>query len=68
VQTFIRTSRLDAARLVLLDVDNHERVGDLAERLGFSDAAHLSRVFRRAFGLTPSALLSMDVDLGDWPQ
>ena len=26
----------------------------IAERLGFSDAAHLSRLFRSRFGLSPS--------------
>ncbi|BCN54297.1 helix-turn-helix transcriptional regulator [Prescottella equi] len=34
---------------------------------GFSDSAHLSRVFKRNFGLTPSALLGMTVDRDAWP-
>lgn len=54
VQAFIRTSRLDAARLALLDPANEERIGVIAERLGFSDAAHLSRLFRSHYGETPS--------------
>lgn len=33
---------------------------------GFSDSSHLSRVFRESFGLSPSALLGMDVR-SDWP-
>lgn len=54
VQAFIRASRLDATRLALLDPGNRERIGELAERLGFSDAAHLSRLFRARYGETPS--------------
>jgi AraC-like DNA-binding protein len=54
VQTYIRNSRLDAARIALLDVTNDERIGAIAERLGFSDAAHFSRLFRARFDETPS--------------
>lgn len=53
VQAFIRTCRLDAARIALLDPSNDEKVGVLAERLGFSDPAHLSRLFRKRYGETP---------------
>ena len=55
VQAWIRNSRLEAARLVLLDPENRERIGEIAERLGFSDSAHLSRLFRARYGETPSA-------------
>lgn len=54
VQTYIRNSRLDAARSALLDARNDERIGGIADRLGFSDAAHFSRLFRARFGETPS--------------
>ncbi|MEP9357711.1 helix-turn-helix domain-containing protein [Sphingomonas sp. KR3-1] len=54
VQAHIRDMRLDAARQALLNPANPERIGDLAERLGFSDAAHLSRLFKARFGETPS--------------
>lgn len=54
VQAFIRNSRLDAVRIALLDSESKERIGNIAERLGFSDAAHLSRLFRLRFGETPS--------------
>ena len=54
VQTYIRNSRLDAGRIALLDSTNHERIGAIAERLGFSDAAHFSRLFRARFNETPS--------------
>ncbi|WP_404339435.1 helix-turn-helix domain-containing protein [Sphingomonas sp. MMS12-HWE2-04] len=53
VQAHIRNARLDAARAALL-AGGVERIGDIAERLGFSDAAHLSRLFRARFGETPS--------------
>lgn len=54
VQTYIRNTRLDAARQTLLDPGNEERIGAIADRLGFSDAAHFSRLFRARFGQTPS--------------
>lgn len=54
VQAYIRDMRLEAARQVLLNPENIERIGDIAERLGFSDAAHLSRLFKARFGETPS--------------
>lgn len=54
VQAYIRDMRLEAARQALLNPENPERIGDLAERLGFSDAAHLSRLFKARFGETPS--------------
>lgn len=38
-----------------------------AAAAGFSDSAHLSRVFRATFGLSPSALLGMEVESAAWP-
>ena len=54
VQAYIRERRLEAARLALADPANGEPIYALAERLGFSDAAHLSRLFRARYGLTPT--------------
>jgi AraC-like DNA-binding protein len=54
VQAYIRSRRLEAARRMLADPANGEQIYVLAERLGFSDAAHLSRLFRARYGLTPS--------------
>lgn len=54
VQAYIRDMRLEAARQTLLNPESMERIGDIAERLGFSDAAHLSRLFKARFGETPS--------------
>jgi len=54
VQAYIRQRRLEAVRLALSDPDSLEPIHALAERFAFSDAAHLSRLFRSRFGLTPS--------------
>lgn len=54
VQNYIRTRRLQAVRKALGDSASAEPIHGLAERLGFSDAAHLSRLFRAQFGMTPS--------------
>jgi len=53
-QAYIRARRLEAARRRLAEPDNAEPIYALAERLGFSDAAHLSRLFRARYGMTPS--------------
>jgi AraC-like DNA-binding protein len=53
-QAYIRTRRLEAAKRLLADPGNMEPIYAVAERLGFSDAAHLSRLFRARYGLTPS--------------
>jgi AraC-like DNA-binding protein len=41
------------------EVAGGETLTGAAAAAGFSDSAHLSRTFRRAFGLPPSALLNM---------
>lgn len=55
VQAYIRGRRLEAVRRALLDPTRDDPLYVLAERLGFSDAPHLSRLFRARYGLTPSA-------------
>ena len=37
----------------LADQYRQESIGAVAHRLGFSDAAHLSRTFRGRYGMTP---------------
>ncbi len=51
-------------RMVLL-VGEGNNLTQAAHGAGFSDSAHLSRVFRGHFGLSPSALLEMELS-GDW--
>jgi AraC-like DNA-binding protein len=53
VQAYIRERRLEAARIALADPGNGEHIYAIAERLGFSDAAHLSRLFRERFDQSP---------------
>ena len=56
VEAYIRRRRLEQVRHALIDPTNSDRVGDLAYRWGFSDASHLTRLFREAYGVTPSAV------------
>jgi AraC-like DNA-binding protein len=57
VSTWIRERRLDRCRRDLSDPLNaHLSVGAIAARWGFLDAAHFSRVFKAAFGSSPSEL------------
>lgn len=53
VQAYIRQRRLMRAR-DMIERDPSLGIGTLAERLGFADAAHLSRLFRQTFDVTPS--------------
>lgn len=55
VASWIRTQRLDGARRELRDpLHAGKSVGTVAARWGFLDAAHFSRIFRDAFGMSPS--------------
>ncbi|HEX9931822.1 MAG TPA: helix-turn-helix domain-containing protein [Allosphingosinicella sp.] len=54
VQAHIRRRRLESVRRALADPASFEPIHMLAERFGFSDAAHLSRLFRAEYGMTPS--------------
>jgi AraC-like DNA-binding protein len=53
VRHFIMRARLERARVALAELDRAEPIGTIAERLGFSDASHLSRTFRKRYGMTP---------------
>jgi AraC-like DNA-binding protein len=48
---FVREVRVGAAARGLASTD--EPIGDVADRCGFADQAHLTRVFREAKGCTP---------------
>lgn len=55
VSTWIRTRRLEQCRRDLLDPMLGDRpVAAIAARWGFVDAAHFSRAFKSAFGISPS--------------
>jgi AraC-like DNA-binding protein len=55
VASWIRRQRLDGARRELQDpLHAGKSVGAVAARWGFLDAAHFSRSFRDAFGMSPS--------------
>lgn len=54
VEAYIRQRRLRRALLALTDpVQAERRIGDIAYDVGFTDEAHFSRLFRRAFGCSP---------------
>ena len=55
VASWIRTRRLERIRRELRDpLHNGTSVGAVAARWGFLDAAHFSRTFRDAYGVSPS--------------
>jgi AraC-like DNA-binding protein len=55
VSTWIRTRRLEQCRRDLIDPVLADRpVAAIAARWGFVDAAHFSRAFKSAFGVSPS--------------
>lgn len=57
VSTWIRERRLDRCRADLLDpVLASRTISAIASRWGFTDAAHFSRVFKSAYGISPSDL------------
>lgn len=60
VQAYIRGRRLEAARRALADPDRSEPIQLIAEQLGFSDASHLSRLFRNRYGQAPSELRALN--------
>lgn len=57
VSTWIRERRLEHCRADLMDpVFSDRTVAALAARWGFTDAAHFSRAFKTAYGVSPSEL------------
>ena len=60
VARYVQQQRLQRAFQTLSNpVYRHLRVADVATRLGFASEAHFSRVFRTAFGHTPSDVRAM---------
>jgi len=52
---YIAACRLAAAERALADGRDRRRLADIAEGLGFCDAAYFGRLFRERFGVTPGA-------------
>lgn len=53
VHKYIRAQRLERVREALADLERAEPIGMIAMRLGFCDAAHLTRQFRARYGMAP---------------
>jgi AraC-like DNA-binding protein len=51
---WIREQRLIAAKESIEDPHNNQSIADIAYRWGFSDQSQFSRLFRAAFGISPS--------------
>lgn len=59
VSSYISSRRLDRAFHQLLSTEpSHGRVKEIANRLGFKDTAHFSRLFRQRFGVTPGNVMT----------
>ena len=54
IQAYVMGQRLDRARAALGQIDPPEPISNIAHRLGFGDATHLSRSFRKRYGMSPS--------------
>lgn len=62
VSAWIRARRLERCRRALEDPANERvPVARIADRWGFADGAHFSRVFRAAYGVPPSQLRSQSL-------
>ena len=56
VQAYIREVRLAHVYEVLSNPASADQISDLAVRMHFSHTSHLSRAFRKSYGLSPTAL------------
>ena len=54
LRAYVLARRLERSREALADLGRNEAIGTIAHRLGFADAAHLSRTFRTRYGMTAS--------------
>jgi len=52
---YLLALRLERARRLL--ETTHASLSDIAQRAGFADQAHFTRLFKRAFGVTPGAMV-----------
>jgi AraC-like DNA-binding protein len=56
---WVRSRRLARCRVALSDIRREGTITEIAMKWGFSDAAHFSRSFKAAFGISPSAFRRM---------
>ena len=54
---FLNHIRIEAAKTLLRD--GHEKIADVAEKVGFTDAKYFCKVFKKKTGLTPSEFIHM---------
>jgi len=62
LRPYLRWLRLQQA---LVEIAKGSNLTDAAHAAGFSDSAHLSRTFRRTFGIAPRVLLDPAVKIGN---
>lgn len=67
VATFIRGRRIEAVHDTLMSDGHDLSVKELARSWHFSDAAHLTRLFKRRYGWPPKQYRSMVVYYGGIP-
>ena len=61
---FVQDRRLEAAHALLRNPSYRtQSVSSIAYQCGFTEAGHFSRVFRKRYGVTPSALRRSSIDL-----
>jgi AraC-like DNA-binding protein len=65
VATLIRNRRMQRARDLLRDADHDGRtIAEIGRAVGLPSAAHFTRLFRAAYGITPSAFRAARDDNG----
>lgn len=62
---YIRHRRLTRA---IVDIQNHDRIIDVALRYGYESQAAFSRAFRQLYGVTPSAVRNKQIVLKPYPR
>ena len=68
VSGYIRARRLERCRLALSDPAQYSlSILEIAQRWGFPDASHFSKVFRAAYGITPRDLRRPDPAMDPGP-
>lgn len=54
ITDYIHHLRIEEARVLLLELSEHQSIRAVAEHVGFTDASYFNRVFRRVVGVSPS--------------